>query len=277
MNSAIRPTQSYMTSRSTAITQSFWFFPLKSILLKAFPTRVRWKNSAQCCFIYNTNEKTQSHRSCDVQQESAFTSPGPGDNRRSKSFFITVTPLFCSTTSAICSSPAAYQNCRALSGIYRWFTTVVCLNILSRTPLTSFTLKSLPFSDKSMGQPGSAGNFTLTHDTRVSVGWCIMHNFRLCICANTCIVLCTHNVLFQKVLDQQALVPKPYAFTFHLKSFENTAIPSAELFSHFWLHLLVLCVRRRKKSPETSFGSRQKKKKSIWAVIKFHKKITHIT
>lgn len=92
------------------------------------------------------------------------------------------------------------------------------------------------------------------------VGWCIMHNFRLCICANTCIVLCTHNVLFQKVLDQQALVPKPYAFTFHLKSFENTAIPSAELFSHFWLHLLVLCVRRKKKSPETSFGSRQKKK-----------------
>lgn len=74
-----------------------------------------------------------------------------------------------------------------------------------------------------------------------------MHNFRLCICANTCIVLCTHNVLFQKVLDQQALVPKPYAFTFHLKSFENTAIPSAELFSHFWLHLLVLCVRKKKK------------------------------
>lgn len=177
MNSAIRPTQSYMTSRSTAITQSFWFFPLKSILLKAFPTRVRWKNSAQCCFIYNTNEKTQSHRSCDVQQESAFTSPGPGDNRRSKSFFITVTPLFCSTTSAICSSPAAYQNCRALSGIYRWFTTVVCLNILSRTPLTSFTLKSLPFSDKSMGQPGSAGNFTLTHDTRVSAARCRMMNY----------------------------------------------------------------------------------------------------
>lgn len=155
----------------------FLIFPLKSILLKAFPTRVRWKNSAQCCFIYNTNEKTQSHRSCDVQQESAFTSPGPGDNRRSKSFFITVTPLFCSTTSAICSSPAAYQNCRALSGIYRWFATVVCLNILSRTPLTSFTLKSLPFSDKSMGQPGSAGNFTLTHDTRVSAARCRMMHY----------------------------------------------------------------------------------------------------
>lgn len=80
-----------------------------------------------------------------------------------------------------------------------------------------------------------------------------MHNFRLCICANTCIVLCTHNVLFQKVLDQQALVPKLYAFTFHLKkqrtfilkSFENTAVPSAELFSHFWLHLLVLCARKK--------------------------------
>lgn len=77
-----------------------------------------------------------------------------------------------------------------------------------------------------------------------------------------------HNVLFQKVLDQQALVPKPYAFTFHLKkqrtfilkSFENTAVPSAELFSNFWLHILVLCIRK-KKSPKSSFGSRQKKNK----------------
>lgn len=173
MNGAIRPTQSYMTSRSTAITQClFDFCSIKVNTFESFPyqssVEKKKKNSGQCCFIYNTNEKAQSHRSCDVQQESAFTSPGPGDNRRSKSFFITVTPLFCSTTSAICSSPAAYQNCRALSGIYRWFTTVVCLNILSCTPLTSFTLKSLPFSDKSMGQPGSAGNFTLTHDTRVS-------------------------------------------------------------------------------------------------------------
>lgn len=41
---------------------------------------------------------------------------------------------------------------RVRAGACRWFTTVVCLNILSCTPLTHFTLKSLPCSDKSMGQ-----------------------------------------------------------------------------------------------------------------------------
>lgn len=82
-------------------------------------------------------------------------------------------PLF---PSAICSSPAASLNHRARSGTYRWFTTVVFLNILSCTTLTSFTLKSLLF-DKSTGQRASAANFTLTHDTRVSAAPCSTMNY----------------------------------------------------------------------------------------------------
>lgn len=56
-------------------------------------------------------------------------------------------------------------------GAYRWFTTVVCPNILSCTPLTRLTFKSSPCTG-----PECAGRFTLTHDTQVSAALCsIIH------------------------------------------------------------------------------------------------------
>lgn len=56
-------------------------------------------------------------------------------------------------------------------GAYRWFTTVVCPNILSCTPLTRLTFKSRPCTG-----PKCAGRFTLTHDTQVSAALCsIIH------------------------------------------------------------------------------------------------------
>lgn len=89
-------------------------------------------------------------------------------------------------------------------GTYRWFTTVVCPNILSCTPLTHLTLKS------SHRARVCAGRFTLTHDTQVSAALCsIMHYVSVLsphLDINTCIKaqICTRVYLW-KPLYQQAL------------------------------------------------------------------------
>ena len=147
VNSAIRLIPSIMTSRSLEITQcgsefihySQYFQKLSHLVCLIFFKKGRNK-SGSVSYVIKIRERGPPG-DLTVYQQSAFASPRSTDNRRSKSIFIPMTPLFSSSTSAICSSPAAHLNWRAPRGTYRWFTTVVCLNILSCTPLTCFNLE----------------------------------------------------------------------------------------------------------------------------------------
>lgn len=187
-NSAIRLIPSDVTSRSAAITY-VWFSNLSIKVSKKYFLRCRVSNLKKkslkkiqvCGFSSTVNDQ--------AAQMSAGTSSGSTDKRRSKSILIPMTPLFSSSISAICSSPAAHLNRRAPSGTYRWFTTVVCLNILSCTPLTHFTLKSLPGSYKSTGPVWVqliSPWLMIPGWVLPRVAWCIMYNFHLCIQAQTC-------------------------------------------------------------------------------------------
>lgn len=91
-------------------------------------------------------------------------------------------------------------------GAYRWFTTVVCPNILSCTPLTRLTFKSSPCTG-----PECAGRFTLTHDTQVSAALCSIIHYvslpSLHVDISACIKVQLYTrVYLWKPLYQQALV-----------------------------------------------------------------------
>jgi len=131
-----------------------WAFS-QVFLFRVFIIRANDSHSSWGC----TNNQLVLHQDQHIIEEASLAaSPWP--------------PLFSSGTSAICSSPAARLNCRAPSGTYRWFTTVVCLNILSCTPLNHFTLKSLVSLIRARARCASAG-----HDTWVSAALCsMMHN-----------------------------------------------------------------------------------------------------
>lgn len=90
-------------------------------------------------------------------------------------------------------------------GAYRWFTTVVCPNILSCTPLTRLTFKSSPCTG-----PECAGRFTLTHDTHVSAALCSIIHYVSLPSLHVDISACTKAQIYTrfylwKPLYQQAL------------------------------------------------------------------------
>lgn len=91
-------------------------------------------------------------------------------------------------------------------GAYRWFTTVVCPNILSCTPLTRLTFKSSACTG-----PDCAGRFTLTHDTQVSAALCSIIHYVLLPSLHVDISACIKVQIYTRVylwkpLYQQVLV-----------------------------------------------------------------------
>lgn len=135
-------------------TQSHnWSWPrlntdaLKPNAIKAYPDRkLEFKQSIHLCPVPLMTEVEERH--LNPRTKRWEEDDDDEEEEAAESFLIPMIPLFLT---AICSSTAASQNHWGLSGTYRWFTTVVCLNILSCTTLTGFTLKSLLVFHKTMG------------------------------------------------------------------------------------------------------------------------------
>lgn len=92
-------------------------------------------------------------------------------------------------------------------GAYRWFTTVVCPNILSCTPLTRLTFKSSPCTG-----PECAGRFTLTHDTQVSAALCSIIHYVLLPSLHVDISACIQAQIYTRVYLWKSLYQQTLLF-----------------------------------------------------------------